>query len=215
MHKVLVILRKEFMEIVQQRILLFSIFLPPLLFVVIPLIFLQRGGTGSGASSLHVPSLQGLTLHEYTQGVIGTTFENIFILLSMIVPSTIAAYSIIGEKTSHTLEPLLATPVRRWQLLTGKMLAALLPAVLVTWVSGGLFIAELAIFTDANVVSHVVTGGLAHSLHRRHTALRADRSGRHDGHFVAGQRYPHGATTLDMGGGAHRGDHSRRTLRPV
>ena len=159
MHKVLVILRKEFMEIVQQRILLFSILLPPLLFVVIPLIFLQRGGNGSGASSLHVPSLQGLTLHEYTQGVIGTTFSNIFLLLSMIVPSTIAAYSIIGEKTSHTLEPLLATPVRRWQLLAGKMLAALLPAVLVTWVSGGLFIAELAILTDANVVSHVVTGG--------------------------------------------------------
>jgi ABC-2 type transport system permease protein len=66
---------------------------------------------------------------------------------------------IIGEKNSHTLEPLLATPVRRWQLLAGKMLAALVPAVLVTWVSGSLFIAELAILTDANVVSHVVTGG--------------------------------------------------------
>jgi ABC-2 type transport system permease protein len=159
MHKVLVILRKEFMEIVQQRILLLSILLPSLLFVVIPLIFLQRVGNGSQASSLNVPSLQGLTLHEYTQGVVGTTFSNIFLLLSMIVPSTIAAYSIIGEKNSRTLEPLLATPVRRWQLLAGKMLAALLPAVLVTWVSGGLFIAELAILTDANVVSHVVTGG--------------------------------------------------------
>ena len=159
MHKVLVILRKEFLEIVQQRILLLSILLPSLLFVVLPLILLQRAGTGSKATSLHVPSLQGLTLHEYTQGVFGTTFSNIFLLLSMIVPSTIAAYSIIGEKTSHTLEPLLATPVRRWQLLAGKMLAALVPAVLVTWVSGGLFIAELAILTDANVVSHVVTGG--------------------------------------------------------
>ena len=159
MHKVLVILRKEFLEIVQQRILLLSILLPSLLFVVIPFIFLQRVGNGTKASSLNVPSLQGLTLHEYTQGVVGTTFSNIFLLLSMIVPSTIAAYSIIGEKTSHTLEPLLATPVRRWQLLAGKMLAALVPAVLVTWVSGGLFIAELAIVTDAHVVSHVVTGG--------------------------------------------------------
>lgn len=159
MHKVFVILRKEFLEIVQQRILLFSILLPPLLFVVLPLFYLQLGGNGSKASSLNVPSLQGLTLHEYTQGLLGTTFSNIFLLLSMIVPSTIAAYSIIGEKTSHTLEPLLATPVRLWQLLAGKMLAALLPAVLVTWVSGGLFIAELAIVTDANVVSHVVTGG--------------------------------------------------------
>lgn len=159
MHKVLIILHKEFLEIIQQRILLFSILLPPLLFVVLPLFFLQLGGNGSRVSSLHVPSLQGLTLHEYTQGLVGTEFSNIFILLSMLVPSTIAAYSIIGEKNSRTLEPLLATPVRRWQLLAGKMLAALLPAVLVTWVSGGLFIAELAIVTDADVVSHVVTGG--------------------------------------------------------
>ena len=159
MRKVLVILRKEFRDMLQQRILLYSIFLPPLLFVVIPLIFLQKVGNGSRASSLHVPSLQGLTLHEYAQGLVGTEFSNIYILLSMIVPSTIAAYSIIGEKSNHTLEPLLATPVRRWQLLAGKILAALLPAVLVTWISGGLFIAELAIFTDANVVSHVVTQG--------------------------------------------------------
>jgi ABC-2 type transport system permease protein len=159
MRKVFVILRKEFREIRQQRILLFSILLPPLLFVVLPLIFLERVSNGSNVSTLHIPSLQGLTVHEYTQGVIGTTFSNIYILLSMIVPSTIAAYSIIGEKTSRTLEPLLAAPVRRWQLLAGKMLAALLPAVLVTWVSGGLFIVELAIVTDGNVVSHVVTGG--------------------------------------------------------
>jgi ABC-2 type transport system permease protein len=154
MRKVFVILRKEFREIRQQRILLYSILLPPLLFVVLPLIFLQRVGNGSNASKLHVPSLQGLTVHEYTQGLVGTEFSNI-----LIVPSIIAAYSIIGEKSNRTLEPLLATPVRRWQLLAGKILAALLPAVLVTWVSGGLFIAELAIVTDANVVSHVVTGG--------------------------------------------------------
>lgn len=159
MRKVLVILRKEFLDMLQHRTLLYTILLPPLIFVVIPLFFLQLGGNGSRASTLKVPSLQGLTTHEYTQALIGTEFSNIYILLSMIVPSAIAAYSIIGEKTDHTLEPLLATPVRRWQLLTGKILAALLPAVLLTWVSGSLFIAELSIFTDANVVSHVVTGG--------------------------------------------------------
>ncbi|GCF10835.1 ABC transporter permease subunit [Dictyobacter arantiisoli] len=159
MHKVFVILRKEFIEIVQQRILLFSILLPPLLFAVIPLIFLLRNGNGSRASALSIPSLGGLTLHEYTQGVLGTAFSNLYILLPMIVPSIIAAYSIIGEKNNRTLEPVLATPVRRWQLLTGKILSALLPAIIVTWISGGLFIAELAIVADANVVSHVATAG--------------------------------------------------------
>jgi ABC-2 type transport system permease protein len=159
MRKVLVILRKEFLDMFQQRTLLYTILLPPLLFAVLPLLFLQRSSNGSRVSSLQVPSLQGLTVHEYTQAVVGTAFSNIYILLAMIVPSTIAAYSIIGEKSSHTLEPLLATPVRRWQLLAGKILAALLPAVLLAWLSGGLFIAELAAFTDANVVSHVVTQG--------------------------------------------------------
>jgi ABC-2 type transport system permease protein len=159
MHKVLVILQKEFREIFQQRILLYSILFPPLLFIVIPLILLQKVGNGSKASAVKIPSLQGLTLHEYTQGLIGTEFSNIFFLLAMIVPSVIAAYSIIGEKSNHTLEPLLATPVRQWQLLAAKMLSALLPSVLITWISGSLFIAELAIFTDANVVSHVATGG--------------------------------------------------------
>ncbi len=159
MRKVFVILRKEFREILQQRILLFSILLPPLVFAVIPLFYLHLGGDGSKASTLHVPSLQGLTVNEYTQGLVGTGFSNIYMLLSMLVPSVIAAYSIIGEKTNRTLEPLLATPVRRGQLLAGKILAALLPAVLLTWMSGGLFIAELAIVTDANVVSHVVTAG--------------------------------------------------------
>ncbi len=159
MRKVLVILRKEFLDMLQQRTLLYTILLPPLLFVVIPLFFLQIGGAGSRASTLKVPSLQGLTAQEYRQALVGTEFSNFFILLSMIVPSVIAAYSIIGEKNNHTLEPLLATPVRRWQLLAGKILSAVLPAVLLTWVSGGLFIAELAIFTDATVISRVVTGG--------------------------------------------------------
>jgi ABC-2 type transport system permease protein len=159
MRKVVGILRKEFLDMLQQRTLLFTILLPPLLFVVLPLFYLQLGGNSSRASALQVPSLHGLTVHEYAQGLVGTLFSNIYILLAMIVPSTVAAYSIIGEKSSHTLEPLLATPVRRWQLLGGKILAALLPAVLLTWMSGGLFIAELAIFTDANVVSHVVTWG--------------------------------------------------------
>ena len=147
--------------------------------------------------------------------LIGTTFSNIFLLLSMIVPSTIAAYSIIGEKNSHTLEPLLATPVRRWQLLAGKMLAALLPAVLVTWVSGGLFIAELAIVTDANVVSHVVTGGwlilfIAGTplLGLIAVAVMTAISSRVNDTRTAQQLSIWAVVPI-------AGDHSRRTLRPV
>lgn len=162
MYKVLVILRKELIEITQQRLLLLSIVLPPVLFAVLPLFSLYTIGQATGSSNrgnLPIPSLQGLTTQEFAQALVGTEFSNLYILLPMIIPSIIAAYSIIGEKTSHTLEPVLATPVRTWELLMGKILAALLPAVLVTWISGGIFIVELSILTDANVLNHVVTPG--------------------------------------------------------
>ena len=58
-----------------------------------------------------------------------------FLLIPMMLPVYIAAYSIIGEKETKSLEPLLATPVSTWELLIGKSLAAAIPAVLLTWLS--------------------------------------------------------------------------------
>lgn len=54
----------------------------------------------------------------------------------MMVPSVILAYSVIGEKSEGTLEPLLASPVSTPQLLLGKGLAGVLPAWGLHWVSG-------------------------------------------------------------------------------
>ena len=41
---------------------------------------------------------------------------------------------------NRTLEPLLATPVRTWELLVGKIFAGAVPALLVAWASTGLFV---------------------------------------------------------------------------
>lgn len=46
---------------------------------------------------------------------------------------TAAAFSIVGEKTQRTLEPILATPITDRQLLLGKMLGALVPAIAGSW----------------------------------------------------------------------------------
>jgi ABC-2 type transport system permease protein len=56
-----------------------------------------------------------------------------FLMLPVLIPITIASYSIVGEKTTRTLEPLLATPITTYELLAGKGLAAALPAILATW----------------------------------------------------------------------------------
>jgi ABC-2 type transport system permease protein len=57
---------------------------------------------------------------------------------TLLIPTMIAiyagAYGIVEEKMSRSLEPLLATPVRTWELLLGKALAGFIPAIIVTWV---------------------------------------------------------------------------------
>jgi ABC-2 type transport system permease protein len=60
-------------------------------------------------------------------------FMILFMMIPLIIPVNIAAYSIVGEKTTHSLEPLLATPITTTELLTGKNLAAAIPAILATW----------------------------------------------------------------------------------
>ena len=57
----------------------------------------------------------------------------LYLMMPIMIPIAIAAYSIVGEKTTHSLEPLLATPITTEELLAGKGLAAVIPAVIATW----------------------------------------------------------------------------------
>jgi ABC-2 type transport system permease protein len=71
------------------------------------------------------------------------------------VPVTIAAYSIVGEKVSRSLEPLLATPITTTQLLLGKGLAAALPGVVMAWLSYGVFLIFARFFSVSGRVFSV------------------------------------------------------------
>jgi len=65
----------------------------------------------------------------------------IFVVLATVLPSTIAAYSIVGEKVEKTLEPLLATPTTDGEILLGKSIAAFIPPILSTWAGASIFMA--------------------------------------------------------------------------
>ena len=62
-------------------------------------------------------------------------FLAFFLLMPAYIPLSIATFSIIGEKQARTLEPVLATPIRTVELLTGKAVAALVPGVLAGWLT--------------------------------------------------------------------------------
>ena len=53
-------------------------------------------------------------------GVFLSLFMFMFMIIPVAIPVTIAAYSIVGEKTTHSLEPLLATPITTSELLVGQ-----------------------------------------------------------------------------------------------
>ncbi len=148
MRKVWVILRKDWAEVFKNRLVLFSVGFLPLIFTALPLIILSAMGSSedvSAALSLSDlpqgfrPLCEGLSGGECAQYFFVSQFLLLFMLMPLIIPATVAAYSIVGEKTTRTLEPLLATPVSTLELLAGKGLAVIIPAVLATWASFGIF----------------------------------------------------------------------------
>lgn len=62
-----------------------------------------------------------------------------FVIIAAILPSSLAAYSIVGEKVEKSLEPLLATPMTDGEILLGKGIAAFVPPILATWTGAALF----------------------------------------------------------------------------
>jgi len=62
-----------------------------------------------------------------------------FVIGAASLPTTIASYSIVGEKVSKSLEPLLSTPTTDGEILVGKGLAAFVPTVLAMWAGSVLF----------------------------------------------------------------------------
>jgi ABC-2 type transport system permease protein len=82
---------------------------------------------------------------------------NFFILL---IPTMIAIYSssygIVEEKVSRSLEPLLATPVRTWELLLGKALAGFIPALIITWACAGISLLVFTIIGWSHLISYLL-----------------------------------------------------------
>ncbi|MHB1416340.1 MAG: ABC transporter permease subunit [Chloroflexota bacterium] len=137
--KLLTILDKELREIVKNKLLLFTVGLPPIIFALLPIIMLSAAQSDplSPAELAPIfaaePALRQLDPVTATQIIFMNQVILMFLIVPAMVPLAIASFSIIGEKQARSLEPLLATPITVWELLLGKSLAAVLPAIAATW----------------------------------------------------------------------------------
>jgi ABC-2 type transport system permease protein len=139
--RVLAVVMREWAELRRNRVVLLSVVLPPLLFAGFPLLFLHSGAlAGLAAATPQLggmrqgrPDLAGLSDRQALEVLLLGQFLALLLLAPISAPLTIASYSIVGEKQLHTLEPLLATPIRTWELLLAKALAAALPGAAAGW----------------------------------------------------------------------------------
>ncbi len=167
MKKIWVVILKEWAEIFRNKMVLYVVAFLPLIFTAIPiaiLYFTSSLGEVDAATLSDVPPqflslCQGLDGGDCLSYYLVSQFILLFIMLPMIIPMNLAAYSIVGEKTTRTLEPLLATPITTGQLLMAKAGAAIIPGLTATWVAYILFnLGMLIMGTSTKVIMMFVTG---------------------------------------------------------
>ena len=160
MKKPLIVLEKEWLELrLQPTLLLATLILPPLITAFAVAGFFVVGKISSGVTLPATPlppEFAGLSLLEIGQAIIGKQFSTLFLLLPIFIPSVLASYAIVGEKRERTLEPVLATPIQTWELLLGKILAALIPALGITIASATVFVAGVLAFAVTDRVREIV-----------------------------------------------------------
>ena len=152
---------REWREALANRLLVGMTLLPPV-------VILAAGIAAVAAAAVNPPSerdvqalyaaapaVQGLDPTEAVQGFIATYFLILFMLVPTVVPLTMAIYSVIGEKASRTLEPLLAAPVGVGELLFAKSLASTIPSVIVTWIAYAIYLVAVSVLGSHPAVNAV------------------------------------------------------------
>jgi ABC-type Na+ efflux pump permease subunit len=80
------------------------------------------------------------------------------LVIPVTMPSVVCAYSVVGEREQGTLEPVLATPIRREEFLIAKALAAFVPTLVIAYAVFGIFLAVAALSAHPVIVSAIYAG---------------------------------------------------------
>ena len=107
-------MRKEVREFRRNRFVIVTMGVLPLVFLTSPLLTIFRVPESASGSQV-----------KAAVGVISL----LMLIIPVVLPPVIAAYSVVGERDQGTLEPVLTTPIPASELLIGKAAAAFLPSV--------------------------------------------------------------------------------------
>jgi len=134
------ILQKELRDYRRNRFVIYTMSFLPLIFIAAPMI--QLFTIKVSITSAKLDSRIGISLLY-------------MLIIPVIIPSVLSAYSVAGEREQGTLEPVLTTPIHSDEFLIGKALAALLPTLAVAYVIFGIFLGAVGLFAHPAVASSI------------------------------------------------------------
>ncbi len=98
-----------------------------------------------------ISELAGLTGSGLIQAFLFHQFMLLLLMVPVVGAMALATHSVIGEKQSKALEPLLATPLSTVELLAAKTLTPFAFALALTWIAAGLLIAGVWLVSEPGV----------------------------------------------------------------
>ena len=108
-------------------------------------------GEEAQAAIGQIPELSGLSGNALIQAFLFHQFILLLLLVPVVGAMALATHSVIGEKQSKALEPLLATPLSTVELLAAKTLTPFVFALLLSWLAAALFIAGVWLVSEPGV----------------------------------------------------------------
>jgi ABC-2 type transport system permease protein len=137
-RRVWAITRKELREYRRNRSVLVAVAIFPIVFLVQPMVAIFSSGAEAAGYLQH-------------------TYELLYLLgIPILVPATLAAHAITGERQQGSLEPVLTTPIRREELILGKALAAIVPSIVVAYLVYGIFLVAVALFARPEISAAIL-----------------------------------------------------------
>jgi ABC-2 type transport system permease protein len=97
------------------------------------------------------PQARALDPEGAIQAFVFQSFLVFLVLVPVTASMSVAAFSVIGEKQSRALEPLLATPITTFELIGAKVLGAMIPSIAITIGSLVVYLLVVATFARAGV----------------------------------------------------------------
>jgi ABC-2 type transport system permease protein len=137
---------KDLTDLRKNRGLLASMLVLPLVLVAVPTFVVYAYATDAHSDQLKELARQLSPdsppevppAHILVEKAVADWF-GLFLIMPLFVPILISSAAVAGEKERRTLEPLLASPATAVEIVAGKSLAALAPAVAITALAFALF----------------------------------------------------------------------------